>query len=176
MWGIETLLSTLAGGISLLVLFRRIQSTRPSLVPKSVALVVLGDIGRSPRMMYHAESLARNGYTTHIVAYRGAFASIEPHEAVLTSLSHAHPDELARSQGLRRRNTSQRTRTSASSTSRPRSAGLPAFLARSSSSASRSRSSSAPGTSCVRSSRSRLLRLSSLFRCASQSKLDRLPR
>ncbi|GEM10494.1 beta-1,4-mannosyltransferase, glycosyltransferase family 33 protein [Rhodotorula toruloides] len=72
MWGIETLLSTLAGGISLLVLFRRIQSTRPSLVPKSVALVVLGDIGRSPRMMYHAESLARNGYTTHIVAYRGS--------------------------------------------------------------------------------------------------------
>jgi beta-1,4-mannosyltransferase len=74
MWGIETLLSTLAGGISLLVLFRRIQGARPSLVPKSVALVVLGDIGRSPRMMYHAESLARNGYTTHIVAYRGAFA------------------------------------------------------------------------------------------------------
>ena len=39
---------------------------------KSVALVVLGDIGRSPRMLYHADSFARNGFETRIVAHRGA--------------------------------------------------------------------------------------------------------
>ncbi|GAA5934998.1 hypothetical protein JCM3775_004672 [Rhodotorula graminis] len=69
---LEPLLATLAGGLSLLMLFRRIRASRPSLTPKSVALVVLGDIGRSPRMLYHAQSFARHGYTTHIVAYRGS--------------------------------------------------------------------------------------------------------
>ncbi|KAG0655115.1 mannosyltransferase [Rhodotorula mucilaginosa] len=39
---------------------------------KSVALVVLGDIGRSPRMLYHADSFARNGFETRIVAHRGS--------------------------------------------------------------------------------------------------------
>lgn len=43
----------------------------------SVALVVLGDIGRSPRMLYHADSFARNGFETRIVAHRGAL-SIRP--------------------------------------------------------------------------------------------------
>ncbi|GAA5986026.1 hypothetical protein JCM10908_006375 [Rhodotorula pacifica] len=39
---------------------------------KSVALVVLGDIGRSPRMLYHADSFARHGFETRIVAHRGS--------------------------------------------------------------------------------------------------------
>lgn len=39
---------------------------------KSVAIVVLGDIGRSPRMLYHAGSFVERGYKTYIVAYRGA--------------------------------------------------------------------------------------------------------
>lgn len=45
---------------------------------KSVALVVLGDIGRSPRMLYHANSFARNGFETRIVAHRGAPQSVSP--------------------------------------------------------------------------------------------------
>ncbi|KAG5646867.1 hypothetical protein DXG03_001943 [Asterophora parasitica] len=38
---------------------------------RSVAIVVLGDIGRSPRMMYHAQSFAENGFVTDIIGYDG---------------------------------------------------------------------------------------------------------
>lgn len=36
---------------------------------KSVCVVVLGDIGRSPRMQYHSLSLAKAGYKVDIVGY-----------------------------------------------------------------------------------------------------------
>jgi hypothetical protein len=40
--------------------------------PHSVAIVVLGDIGRSPRTaMYHAESFLENGCFTDIIGYGG---------------------------------------------------------------------------------------------------------
>ncbi|KAF8989299.1 hypothetical protein BDZ89DRAFT_1124604 [Hymenopellis radicata] len=39
---------------------------------RSVAILVLGDIGRSPRMMYHAESFAENGFQTDIIGYGGS--------------------------------------------------------------------------------------------------------
>jgi hypothetical protein len=39
---------------------------------RSVAILVLGDIGRSPRMMYHAQSFAENGFVTHLIGYGGA--------------------------------------------------------------------------------------------------------
>ncbi|KAJ7139519.1 mannosyltransferase [Mycena epipterygia] len=39
---------------------------------RSVAIVVLGDIGRSPRMMYHAESFAENGFFTELIGYGGS--------------------------------------------------------------------------------------------------------
>ena len=57
--------------VSFLLVWRRLQSSRPSSSSKSVVIVVLGDIGRSPRMLYHAQSFVSHGYTTHIVAYRG---------------------------------------------------------------------------------------------------------
>lgn len=38
---------------------------------RSVAILVLGDIGRSPRMMYHAQSFAENGFVTDLVGYAG---------------------------------------------------------------------------------------------------------
>ena len=38
---------------------------------KKVCIVVIGDIGRSPRMQYHACSLAREGFTVDIVGYDG---------------------------------------------------------------------------------------------------------
>ncbi|GAA6043974.1 hypothetical protein JCM8097_003414 [Rhodosporidiobolus ruineniae] len=65
------LVSALAGLVVLVALFRLRSSSSPSST-KSVALVVLGDIGRSPRMLYHASSFASYGYRTHIVAYRGS--------------------------------------------------------------------------------------------------------
>uniref|UniRef100_A0A3B3Q659 Chitobiosyldiphosphodolichol beta-mannosyltransferase n=1 Tax=Paramormyrops kingsleyae TaxID=1676925 RepID=A0A3B3Q659_9TELE len=38
---------------------------------RCVCVLVLGDIGRSPRMQYHAASLARHGYTVSFVGYLG---------------------------------------------------------------------------------------------------------
>lgn len=38
---------------------------------RSAAVVVLGDIGRSPRMCYHVESLANDGWKVAIVGYPG---------------------------------------------------------------------------------------------------------
>jgi beta-1,4-mannosyltransferase len=38
---------------------------------RSVVVLVLGDVGRSPRMMYHAESFARSGFDTFVVGYEG---------------------------------------------------------------------------------------------------------
>ncbi|KAF7306462.1 Chitobiosyldiphosphodolichol beta-mannosyltransferase [Mycena indigotica] len=39
---------------------------------RSVAIVVLGDIGRSPRMMYHAESFAQHDFYTDVICYGGS--------------------------------------------------------------------------------------------------------
>ena len=36
-----------------------------------VAVVVLGDVGRSPRMQYHANSLLEIGYSVSLVGYEG---------------------------------------------------------------------------------------------------------
>lgn len=46
---------------------------RLSLRPRKVAaVVVLGDIGRSPRMQYHSISLANEGYIVYMVGYAGS--------------------------------------------------------------------------------------------------------
>ena len=42
---------------------------------RSVAILVLGDVGRSPRMMYHAESFAKLGFDTYLIGYRGEWRS-----------------------------------------------------------------------------------------------------
>lgn len=39
---------------------------------KSVCVVVVGDIGRSPRMQYHALSLAKEGFDVDVVGYGGS--------------------------------------------------------------------------------------------------------
>ena len=44
---------------------------KPSL--RTVAILVLGDVGRSPRMMYHAESFAKLQFETFLVGYGGAY-------------------------------------------------------------------------------------------------------
>ncbi|GAA5897445.1 chitobiosyldiphosphodolichol beta-1,4 mannosyltransferase [Sporobolomyces salmoneus] len=65
--------TTALGGLSLLLLFALNQRLRSRpLSSKSVGLIVLGDIGRSPRMLYHAQSFVNNDYTTYIIAYRGS--------------------------------------------------------------------------------------------------------
>ncbi|ODN82904.1 hypothetical protein L202_01155 [Cryptococcus amylolentus CBS 6039] len=58
---------TLPPVIFLLSLYRRV-STRPSR-KHTATVLVLGDIGRSPRMMYHADSFAKNQWATYVVGY-----------------------------------------------------------------------------------------------------------
>lgn len=36
-----------------------------------VVVIVLGDLGRSPRMQYHAQSLLKEGHTVSLVGYKG---------------------------------------------------------------------------------------------------------
>ena len=38
---------------------------------RSVQVVVLGDIGRSPRMQYHALSIAKHGGKVFLIGYQG---------------------------------------------------------------------------------------------------------
>ncbi|KAH9982176.1 glycosyltransferase family 33 protein [Lactifluus volemus] len=68
--------------LSWLLLSRRSPS-EPRL--RSVAILVLGDIGRSPRMMYHAESFAKLQFETFFVGYGGS----KPVPSLL-GLSHVH--------------------------------------------------------------------------------------
>lgn len=163
MLGLDSFVATLLGGVSLLLVLRRLRSSRPSLTPKSVALVVLGDIGRSPRMLYHATSLASNGYTTHIVAYRGALPPLAPSppDVVLNSLPTTNPE-----QAPHRQTHSPKTRTSASPTSPRQHHGSAPSRAPCSSSSSRSKSSQARGPSSAPSSPSPSPRPSSSSRCA----------
>lgn len=39
-------------------------------------VLVLGDIGRSPRMQYHALSIAKRGGQVDIIGYQGAYTSL----------------------------------------------------------------------------------------------------
>jgi len=64
----------------LLVLFtvRAYKYVKRPLKLRSVVIIVLGDVGRSPRMMYHAESFAKLGFDTYLVGYRGEWRSSSP--------------------------------------------------------------------------------------------------
>ena len=55
---------------------------------KHVCVVVLGDVGRSPRMQYHCTSLASNGYTVTIVGYKGEKCRPEVEENDLISFQY----------------------------------------------------------------------------------------
>lgn len=39
---------------------------------KRACVVVLGDVGRSPRMQYHSLSLAKEGFNVDLVGYKGS--------------------------------------------------------------------------------------------------------
>ncbi|XP_020835342.1 chitobiosyldiphosphodolichol beta-mannosyltransferase [Phascolarctos cinereus] len=61
---------------------------------RSVCIVVLGDVGRSPRMQYHALSLARRGFDVTLLGYRGS----RPHDELLSSkrIHILHVSEVSR--------------------------------------------------------------------------------
>ena len=55
--------------ISILVIY---VNNRRNLKPdKRACIVVLGDIGRSPRMQYHCLSMANHGFTVDFIGYKG---------------------------------------------------------------------------------------------------------
>ena len=62
---------------------------RPAL--RSVAILVLGDIGRSPRMMYQAESFAKNNFLTYLVGYGGALPVVPVQDWRAHSLEGSKP-------------------------------------------------------------------------------------
>jgi len=49
----------------------KLMKSRKSPSSRSVAVLVLGDIGRSPRMMYHAQSFAEHDFVTDVIGYGG---------------------------------------------------------------------------------------------------------
>lgn len=61
---------------------------------KSSIVLVLGDFGRSPRMMYHAQSLVDHGWDTYVVAY-GDTAPIASLTAAGAGAAAAHPGRPA---------------------------------------------------------------------------------
>lgn len=42
------------------------------MAPRKVTIVVFGDIGRSPRMQYHATSFLKKGFNLDIIGYGGS--------------------------------------------------------------------------------------------------------
>jgi hypothetical protein len=42
---------------------------------RTVAILVLGDVGRSPRMMYHTQCFADAGFETVLIGYQGESVS-----------------------------------------------------------------------------------------------------
>ncbi|CAO1632884.1 unnamed protein product [Sympodiomycopsis kandeliae] len=71
---IPTLLVTIAFLFLLLyiALYRAPCTTRRTSLGRSAAVIVLGDVGRSPRMCYHVESLADQGWKVAVVGYPGS--------------------------------------------------------------------------------------------------------
>ena len=64
--------------------------------PRTAAVLVLGDVGRSPRMQYHALSLAESCAEVRLVGYAGerCVPSVEASPRIRTVLMR--PDVLAR--------------------------------------------------------------------------------
>lgn len=59
-----------------------------------VSVVVLGDVGRSPRMQYHSLSLAREGYLVDVIGYQGSepIKELTEHPSVVFKYVSPPPD------------------------------------------------------------------------------------
>lgn len=71
MTGLEILVNALVVCVACWTIYYCVRMRQPQVLLRSVAIVVLGDIGRSPRMMYHAESFASIGFETYLIGYAG---------------------------------------------------------------------------------------------------------
>ena len=104
MMGYETtrfFLVSLATIIVLAILLKPSKRTKNHDAALSVQVVVLGDVGRSPRMQYHAMSLAKHGCNVQLVGYQDTppLDELAAHEQVdLISLESLPPCFQANSQ------------------------------------------------------------------------------
>jgi beta-1,4-mannosyltransferase len=71
--GIGVVLQILWGLLFLWIVYATLSKSSHTPAMRTVAVLVLGDIGRSPRMMYHAESFAKSGFVTVLVGYKGMY-------------------------------------------------------------------------------------------------------
>lgn len=89
---IETLISVafcISSALTILILLLPSQYEPPSAQDQprpSVQILVLGDIGRSPRMQYHALSIARHGGQVVIIGYKGKSSLTRDHQQELTGV------------------------------------------------------------------------------------------
>lgn len=67
------LVLSLAGVGIMLLPSRQVKHSPAARESVRVQVLVLGDIGRSPRMQYHALSIARHGGKVDLVGYNGAW-------------------------------------------------------------------------------------------------------
>ncbi|XP_036409136.1 chitobiosyldiphosphodolichol beta-mannosyltransferase [Megalops cyprinoides] len=65
--------------IAVACVYLQTRRARNSHANRNVCVLVLGDIGRSPRMQYHAISLSKHGYSVSFVGYLGT----KPHQDIL---------------------------------------------------------------------------------------------
>lgn len=88
--------------LAMYVFFKK-PSDKRKLYRHSVAVLVLGDIGRSPRMMYHSQSFAQREFETFIIGYRGkvhmssAACSCAVHAKAADNLPGSKPPKSLRS-------------------------------------------------------------------------------
>jgi len=61
---------------------------------KNVGIIVIGDIGRSPRMQYHALSFAKEGFNVDMIGYAGSepIRELQDHENVSFRFIKASPE------------------------------------------------------------------------------------
>ncbi|CAI7617834.1 unnamed protein product [Penicillium pancosmium] len=88
--------------VAILLLPSQYKPTSDSKEKRSVQILVLGDIGRSPRMQYHALSIARNGGRVVIIGYKESdpHPDIESHPNISIIPIRPHPAYLQTSHKL----------------------------------------------------------------------------
>ena len=78
---------TLFASLFAAFLFPSVYSTKVRAQAPRFQVLVLGDIGRSPRIQYHAISLAKNGGLVDLIGYVGVMAYVLCCSASTTNLS-----------------------------------------------------------------------------------------
>lgn len=82
------LTAVLMGPIAILLLFVHWLRGRKKSTKPRICIVVLGDVGRSPRMQYHALSCAKAGFQVELLGFGGNSFNSKTSIHVNFSVSH----------------------------------------------------------------------------------------